>query len=160
MPTAIAAKPATAVATTIPGLTPEQMVEFIKDPFLQLPKGWKPLVFDYWAFFHHLLEQHKLALCTRIRWFIDEDNLTLDELRQATKMQRVPKMSKDYQFASQVLAGLSECIELVRKNEIERAKKQKKMDEIVSERDQMVPDWRDRVGLDGTFQMPSKRSGK
>jgi hypothetical protein len=157
MPTAITAKPATtAIAAPAAALTPEQMVDFIKDPFLQLPKGWKPLVFDYWAFFHHLLEQHKLALCTRIRWFIDEDSLTFDELHQAMRMQRTPKMSKDYQFASQVMAGLSECIEAVRKNEIERVKKMKKLEEKESQR---YEGWRETVGLDGIFQ-PLKGGGK
>ena len=101
----------------------DMIARFVKNPYLQITPEWVPMVWDFWAFFSHLLKaEGELALCTRIRWLRDNDGLTFDELQEAMRDCRKPKASAEFQFPSQVLAGMDAAINGVRNREAEKRK--------------------------------------
>ncbi len=108
----------------VPTLTKEQALGFVKEPLTQLPAEWRLPVWDFWAYFEHLLPT-QLALCTRLRRWHDHDELTLDVLSRAMDVIREPIRAVDFQFAAQVLAALATEIEAVRKADAEAERKRR-----------------------------------
>lgn len=113
---------------TEPGeLSDEQIEEFIKKPLRQLPKHWRLVVWDFWAFFS-LIMPNQLPLCVQIRHWMDRDRLTLEELKRAFDKLRRVSACGEFQFGSQVLSALAREIDGVR---VET--KRRKQDEALRE---------------------------
>lgn len=95
-------------------LTREQVLEFIDNPLKQLPEEWRIPVWDFWAYFEHLLPT-QIALCTRIRRWRDRESLEFDELQAAMDDLRSIDSATSCRFAAEVLDGLKARIDANRK---------------------------------------------
>lgn len=120
-------------------LTPEQMKHFIAHPLNQLPQDWRLPVYDFWLFFSHLFPT-ELVICTRLRYWMDSDQLTLEELTEIMKRMRSPAVAAEYQFASQVLAGLGEQLQLLRAESRKKKQEAKEKAEKKKERERYEAD--------------------
>lgn len=110
------AKPAGAVAVP---RSEDEIKELVRKPFKQLPVEWVPVVFDFWCFWADVFKRHndsgQLGLCSRVRWWMLNDGLTLAELSQAMDAVRRAERASRFEFPSQVLAALADQIDAVRK---------------------------------------------
>lgn len=123
MSDAVAPRPAAVAATP----TKEQIAEFVENPLKQLPIDWRPAVWDFWSFYSHLLPT-QLALCTRIRYWMQADGLDFETLTRAFDRMRQPGRCREHQFASQVLASLADDIETVREERRQAERKARDWD--------------------------------
>jgi hypothetical protein len=89
-----------------PGLTSAQVKEFIKNPLTQLPMEFRPIVWDFWAFNSHLLTS-QLALCTRLRHWIEKYELDPAALRRAFEKLNSVERAQTHKYASDLLMDLA-----------------------------------------------------
>jgi hypothetical protein len=91
--------------------TAEDIRQFVEKPLRQLPADWRPVVWDFWSAWSHLLPT-QLTLAARLRHWIRDEGLTLDDARAAFAAINKPARMAELRFASDLFAALG--IELVR----------------------------------------------
>lgn len=92
-------------AMTTP-LTGEQLADFVNKPLRQIPAEWRPVAWDFWSQWAHLLPT-QLVLASRLRHWIGELGLTLAEAKHAFACVNRPERMADMKFASDLLAALA-----------------------------------------------------
>ncbi len=100
-------KPAADTALVqLPALTRELLDEAIDKPLRLLPADWRPLVWNFWAKWSDLLRT-QLSLAATLREWVEEDGLTLAELRAAFAALNRPSRRATMRFPGDVLAELA-----------------------------------------------------
>lgn len=94
------------VSPTSRNLTPQQMAALVADPPSQLPVEFRLPVWDFWACWSHVLK-NQLALVSRIRHWITDEGMTLDDLLWAFRELSTPEEGAGINFAGELLAKLS-----------------------------------------------------
>jgi hypothetical protein len=88
-------------------LTPEQVQEFTDKPLRAIPIAeLRPLAWQFWAFWENLLGTQR-PLAMRLREWVLNDGLTLDDARAAFERVNRPDRAAGYKFASDLLAALA-----------------------------------------------------
>lgn len=87
-------------------LSAEQLADFVNKPLRQVPAEWRPVVWDFWSQWEHLLPT-QLALASRLRHWISELGLTLDDAKRAFAAVNNPERMAGIRFASDLLAALA-----------------------------------------------------
>lgn len=91
-------------------LSAEQIREAVAKPTRLLPADWRPVVWEWWAGWSHLIE-HQLPIAIRLRRAIADHGLTLDELRQIFRAMNAPAREAAIRFKGDLLAELAGEIE-------------------------------------------------
>jgi len=86
----------------------------LDNPYCQLPPEWVPLVFDFWSFWSDVLK-NELGLCSRIRYWMSDEGLTLDVLKRAITAEKRTEAAAGIHFPSEILAGLARRIQTLKK---------------------------------------------
>jgi len=113
-----------AIAERTTALTFEQAQQFIKEPLLQLPPGARLMTWDFWSYFSDVLTS-QLGLASRIRFWINHDDLTLDELQAAFNLLRRSRCDYVTKFPSDILDSLEKAIVDFRSQERARERKER-----------------------------------
>lgn len=114
------AKPQSAIAKT--DLTPDEISAAIDKPLRLIPAEYRACVWGFWAKWSDLLKT-QLALSARIREWVAERGLTLDELQRAFAAVNQPERQSQIRFPGDVLAELATAVAKVieRRESLERA---------------------------------------
>lgn len=134
-------------------LSPDQLAEFIADPLKQLPAEFRLPTWDFWAFFSDVLKADQLSLCTRIRWWIGNDGLKLDELVRAFDELRRPQASSSLRFASEVLSGIADAVERHRTELLDAERKRREFEAVKGN----TAGERVQTNLSELFRMPARK---
>ena len=86
------------------GLTPQQIAAAVDSPLLQIPEGWRPLVWDFWAYYSGTLKD-QLSLCVRLRHWINR-GLTFADWQRVAAAFMGPERSGRYRWENELLADL------------------------------------------------------
>lgn len=108
-----------------PELTLDRIKEFVDKPLRQLPAEWRPVVWDFWSGWSHLLPT-QLPLCSQLRHWITDYGLTLEEARDAFRTLNHPETMAKMRFASDLLSHLADIIAIqarARRKREEQAKR-------------------------------------
>ena len=90
-------------------LTVDRIKEFVDKPLRQLPVEWRPVVWDFWSGWSHLLPT-QLSLCSQLRHWIADHGLTLDDAREAFRTANNPEAMARMKFASDLLSHLADIV--------------------------------------------------
>lgn len=126
------------------------------NPFRMIPKEYRrPLAF-FWSLNQHMLP-NALPLAARVRLWIEQQGLTVDELRKVLSQLSDPERSSRHQYAGQLLADLAGAVAVICDQRRRReAAEERRRDEAAAragaERD------RDQVRsiLDGIGRIPTE----
>ena len=96
------------------------------NPLKQLPEDWRGSVSFFYAAYSDLLKS-PLGLVTRLRYFIETDGLTLEEMKIVLKWAIQPEQQARFEYVGQLLAGIarkvSEVVERRKQAEKTRARR-------------------------------------
>lgn len=98
-----------------PSLTPDDVARYVEKPLFMIPADWRIPAWRFWAHFAHLLP-NQLALCMRLRDWIESDGLTFQEAVRAFDYLVTPEESAKFKFAGELLAALANTVVLTMAN--------------------------------------------
>lgn len=80
-----------------------------KNPLRQLPKDWRqPVAFFYAC--HSDILKGTLSLVSKVRFWMKEDGLTLDELKAALRLLMDPEVCAEINYVGQLHARLAQAV--------------------------------------------------
>lgn len=80
-----------------------------KSPLALLPPGWREPVGFFYAAYSDILKG-STGIVTRLRFWIQEDGLTLDEAKKILRRLLAPEEAARIQFPGQLIARLAELV--------------------------------------------------
>lgn len=127
-----------------PEITPEQIKEWSSNPLLQLPHAFRAIAWEWWSAWQHVLPT-QLALCTRLRWWI-EKGLTAEDLKTAFERLNEPERMAEMRFAGDLLAALAQAVADIRHTRrIEEQMRKDRTEKEEAEKNPMSAEARQRL---------------